>query len=38
MIKKDFFKAIDFLLQRPKLSITILVIIVLSPLFINLFK
>jgi len=38
MIKKDFFKAIDFLMKRPKISVIILVLIVLSPLFINLFK
>ena len=35
-IKKDLFKVINFLMKRPKLSIIILVLLVLSPLFINL--
>jgi hypothetical protein len=36
MIKKDLFKAIDYLMKRPKLSICLLVLIVLSPLFLHL--
>jgi hypothetical protein len=36
MIKKDLFKAIDYLMKRPKMAVIILVLIVLSPLFINL--
>ena len=35
-IKKDLFKVINFLMKRPKISIIILVLLVLSPLFINL--
>jgi len=37
MIKKDFFKIIDFLMRRPKISLIILVLLVLSPLFLNFF-
>ena len=36
MIKKDLFKAIDYLMKRPKTVVIILVLIALSPLFINL--
>ena len=36
MIKKDLFKAIDYLMKKPKTVVIILVLIALSPLFINL--
>ncbi len=38
MIKKDLFKAIDYLMKRPKIVVIILVLIALSPLFINLMR
>jgi hypothetical protein len=38
MIKKDLFKIIDYLIKRPKTVVIILVLIALSPLFINLIK
>ena len=38
MIKKDLFKIIDYIIKRPKTVVLILVLIVLSPLFINLLK
>jgi len=36
MIKKDLFKIIDYIIKRPKTVVLILVLIALSPLFINL--
>ncbi len=38
MIKKDLFKAINYLIKRPKTVVIILVLVALSPLFINLIK
>lgn len=38
MIKKDFQKAIDYIIKRPKLTMIILVSIVLLPMFLQLFK
>ena len=38
MIKKDLFKIIDYIIKRPKTVVIILVLIALSPLFINLIK
>ena len=38
MIKKDLFKIIDYIIKRPKMVVLILVLIALSPLFINLLK
>jgi hypothetical protein len=38
MIKKDLFKIIDYIIKRPKAVVIILVLIALSPLFINLIK
>ena len=37
MIKKDLFKAIDYLMKRPKTVVIILVLIALSPLLVDLF-
>ena len=38
MIKKDLFKAVNYLMKRPKTVVIILVLVALSPLFINLIK
>jgi hypothetical protein len=38
MIKKDLFKIIDYTIKRPKTVVILLVLIALSPLFINLIK
>jgi hypothetical protein len=38
MIKKDLFKIIDYIIKRPKTVVILLVLIALSPLFINLIK
>jgi len=38
MIKKDLFKIIDYIIKGPKTVVIILVLIALSPLFINLIK
>ena len=38
MIKKNLFKIIDYIIKRPKTVVIILVLIALSPLFINLIK
>jgi hypothetical protein len=38
MIKKDLFKIIDYIIKRPKTVVIILVLIALSPLFINIIK
>ena len=38
MIKKDLFKIIDYIIKRPKTAVIVLVLIALSPLFINLIK
>jgi hypothetical protein len=38
MLKKDLFKIIDYIIKRPKTVVLILVLIALSPLFINLLK
>ena len=38
MIKKDLFKIIDYIIKRPKTVVLILVLMALSPLFINLLK
>jgi hypothetical protein len=38
MIKKDIFKIIDYIIKRPKTVVIVLVLIALSPLFINLIK
>ena len=38
MIKKNLFKIIDCIIKRPKTVVIILVLIALSPLFINLIK
>ncbi|CAN1594055.1 hypothetical protein MCEMKE138_00323 [Candidatus Pelagibacterales bacterium] len=38
MIKKDLFKIIDYIIKRPKTVVIVLVLIALSPLFINLIK
>ena len=38
MIKKDLFKIIDYIIKRPNTVVIVLVLIALSPLFINLIK
>jgi hypothetical protein len=38
MIKKSIFKIIDYIIKRPKTVVIVLVLIALSPLFINLIK
>ncbi len=38
MIKDDLIKILDYLISRPKTVVIILVLLALSPLFINLLK